>query len=551
MATEHGTTARPGWLFGPLPDLMLGCGGLYLCVLVVLSVGGAPLRASEALWLGPLLVLLIGAPHYGATLLRVYEHAKDRRTYAFFSLWVTLVIVACFGVSLFSATAATAMVTLYLSWSPWHYTGQNYGIAVMFLRRRGQPLDPISKRWLYSSFLCSFILTVLIFHGEGSAPKPEFASGPRELFAPLGIPSAVVDVLFPLCLAGVILGTGVAAARMLRAGATWTGLAPAGAMVGLQTVWFSIPFVARHFGIFGQVDALQWGQREYFFFWIALGHSAQYLWITAYTAREAERWQDYTGQLRYLGKILLAGTAVWTLPGILLDPHQLGQMWPQLTALSLLVASAVNLHHFVLDGAIWKLREGPIADLLIRRSAVAEPIGPSGGWPRQLVWGVAALGCALAFLRYAHEEVLFPRAVANKDFAAAQRVLDRMSWIVQVNPDARAQLERQQVMYRASRRAYDRRLEQRLGIGPNAREHLARAERALEAKDWTAALEHAEAGLAVDPENGALLRAAGQASIELGGAANAREYLEQAGALEPWNERNRELLERIPGGSGG
>lgn len=550
MATERGTTAREGWLFGPLPDLMLGCGGLYLCVLVALTLGGAPLRAAEALWLGPLLVLLLGAPHYGATLLRVYEHRKDRRTYAFFSLWVTLAILAFFGVSLYSAWAATAMVTLYLSWSPWHYTGQNYGIAVMFLRRRGQPLDRVTQRWMYLSFLFSFLLTVLVFHGEGSAPQPEFASGPRELFASLGIPNALVDVLFPLCFAGAIVCIGVAAARLLRAGASWTGLAPAGAMVGLQTLWFSIPFAARHFGVFGQIEPLQWGQREYFFFWIALGHSVQYLWITAYTAREAERWDGYTGQLRYLGKILLAGTAVWTLPGVLLDPHQLGQLWPQLTSLSLLVASAVNLHHFMLDGAIWKLRAGPVADLLIRRSAANEPIGPSRGWPRRLVWGVAALGCALAFLRYAHEEVLFPRALANKDFAAARRVLDRMSWIVAVNSDARTQLDRQEMMYSARRRAYDRRLEHRLGIGPDVRSHLQQVERALAAKDWPAVIEHAGAGLAVDPENGVLLRAAGRASLELGRGVEARRYLEQAVALEPWNDRNRELLERLPAEAG-
>jgi hypothetical protein len=529
---------------------MLGCGGLYLCVLAALTVGGAPLRAAEALWLGPLLVLLLGAPHYGATILRVYEHGKDRRAYAVFSLWITLAIIACFGVSLFSATAATAMVTLYLTWSPWHYTGQNYGIAVMFLRRRGQPLDRTSQRWLYASFLFSFALTVLVFHGEGSVPQAEFASGPRGMFASIGIPSAVVDALFPACFAGVVVSIGVAAARMLRAGASWRGLGPAAAMVGLQTAWFSIPFAARHFGIFGQVEALQWGQREYFFFWIALGHSVQYLWITAYTAREAERWHDYTGQLRYLGKILLAGTAVWTLPGILLDPHQFGVFWPQMTALSLLVASAVNLHHFVLDGAIWKLREGPIADLLIRRSAANEPIGPSRGWPRRLVWGVAALGCALAFVRYAHEEVLFPRAIANKDFAAARRVLDRMGWIVEINQEARAQIDRQEMMHDARRRAYDRRMEQRLGLGPDVREHLARAERALEAENWAAALEHAGAGLTADPENGALLRAAGRAALELGRAGNARDYLEQADALEPWDDRNRELLEQIPGGSG-
>jgi hypothetical protein len=34
--------------------------------------------------------------------------------------------------------------------------------------------------------------------------------------------------------------------------------------------------------------------------------------------------------------------------------------------LGLLTASIVNLHHFVLDGAIWTLRDGRVARMLLR-----------------------------------------------------------------------------------------------------------------------------------------------------------------------------------------
>ena len=71
--TASGPTAGR-WLFGPVSDLLLGCGGLYAIVLLAFAIGGAELRAQEAIWLGPLLVLLLGAPHYGATLLRVYGY---------------------------------------------------------------------------------------------------------------------------------------------------------------------------------------------------------------------------------------------------------------------------------------------------------------------------------------------------------------------------------------------------------------------------------------------------------------------------------------------
>jgi hypothetical protein len=100
-------------------------------------------------------VLLAGTPHYGATLVRVYEKRRDRRAYVVFSLWATLAVIALFVVSLWWGAAATFFVTLYLTWSPWHYTGQNYGLAVMFLRRGGVDLEPGLKRWIYASFLLS------------------------------------------------------------------------------------------------------------------------------------------------------------------------------------------------------------------------------------------------------------------------------------------------------------------------------------------------------------------------------------------------------------
>ena len=34
------THAQDRWLIGPLPDLLLGCGGLYLAVFVAFSVAG-------------------------------------------------------------------------------------------------------------------------------------------------------------------------------------------------------------------------------------------------------------------------------------------------------------------------------------------------------------------------------------------------------------------------------------------------------------------------------------------------------------------------------
>jgi hypothetical protein len=125
-----------------------------MLLFVVLVLPGPSVRAFQPLYLAPLLMLVISTPHYGATLIRVYEQRSERRAYAFFTVWTTLALLVLFVWGIRDAAVGTVLFTVYLTWSPWHYTGQNYGIAVMFMRRRG--IDPGSvKRWLYSCFILS------------------------------------------------------------------------------------------------------------------------------------------------------------------------------------------------------------------------------------------------------------------------------------------------------------------------------------------------------------------------------------------------------------
>src|SRR5262245_37900848 len=142
-------TSKGPWLFGPGVDLLLGCGVLYALLIVPISLAGDAFVSGKPPYLLTLGVVFFSASHYGATLLRVYERREDRRAYVLFSLWATLAVAAAFVAGLRSATWSTYLLTLYLTWSPWHYTGLNYGIAVMFVRRAGVPLATATKRLLY------------------------------------------------------------------------------------------------------------------------------------------------------------------------------------------------------------------------------------------------------------------------------------------------------------------------------------------------------------------------------------------------------------------
>jgi len=58
-----------------------------------------------------------------------------------------------FGLGFYSVAVGSALLTVYLTGRPWRYTGQNYGLALVFLRRRGIPVRDGHERWLYASFV--------------------------------------------------------------------------------------------------------------------------------------------------------------------------------------------------------------------------------------------------------------------------------------------------------------------------------------------------------------------------------------------------------------
>ena len=60
-------------------DLLVGCGGLYIFLFAGLTFAAPQINAIIPSFLLPLLVLLISVPHYGGTLVRVYQQREQRR----------------------------------------------------------------------------------------------------------------------------------------------------------------------------------------------------------------------------------------------------------------------------------------------------------------------------------------------------------------------------------------------------------------------------------------------------------------------------------------
>ena len=539
MATEV-PGAKPrgsSWLEGPFTDLLVGAGGAYLLSVPLLWLAASGAVASDwsftPIWI---IAILINGPHYGATLLRVYAQREERRRYAVFAVWGTLLLAAIFVAGLYEPYVGALILTVYFSWSPWHFAGQNYGISLMFLRRSGIEVSPLAKRLLHASFVLSFLLAFLALHAElstGLHAPPRSALYTDPVLLRLGIPDAIAGSLIFACGAAYLFSV-VGAIAILRRRAPARKLLPVGSLILCQALWFAVPSL---------LDVTRaWSTRSLAFaaIWISAAHSMQYLWVTFHYAK-----RSVTGtRLReFLWKTMLAGNAAIIVPGILFAPMLLGSSLTWEEGLSTLIFAVVNLHHFMLDGAIWKLRDGRIARKLLRNGE-SQPrtpaIGPRSRWrrPSTALWAVFAVCLAVEFGELARHQ-----AQQWGAHRSAKAIFDALGWAGREHPIERVRFGRallEQGDYAGARIEFERSLQSRPtvaawgGIG-----------RALAGeRDFSAAAEAYEEGLAAHPNDTALLRSAAAARSKLGEYQRAIELLTRAVRIEPNNPLHRRMLER-------
>ena len=108
------------------------------------------------------------------------------------------------------------------------------------------------------------------------------------------------------------------------------------------------------------------------------------------------------------------------------------------TASFLIFTALVNIHHFILDGAIWKLREGRVASVLLAsRETISHATGAAGdqvaaGWKWMSRNSAAArtvrIGCALALLTLGTvDQIRYYYALHRDNLTDLQRAVDAQS----------------------------------------------------------------------------------------------------------------------------
>jgi tetratricopeptide (TPR) repeat protein len=335
----------------------------------------------------------------------------------------------------------------------------------------------------------------------------------------------------------------VTVAVLLVRRASLTDLAPAAGLVFTQALWFSVPLALRHWQVDTRIEAWNEGFGAYYFLWIAIGHSVQYVWITSYYAKASSVWR---GQAIYMAKAMLAGAAVWTVPALVFMPELLGRL-PFEAGLAVLVAATVNIHHFILDGAIWKLRDGRVARILLRpRRSEGEETAASGGgsrWMRPLVWATGAVCVAIMFGAKWEREFGVRQAFANHDLHRVRQAITRLERVGRNSTKLRVDLAR--ALSRDGATAYAK-LEYQVAIDlrPTAAAWLGLGMLEHGERNWEAAADAYQECVALDPRIETAWYNLGLTRMKLEQYEPARDAFAKAVALYPARGINQQMLDK-------
>jgi hypothetical protein len=281
------------------------------------------------------LILFSNSAHFAASTVRLYTKPGSFETWPVLTMVVPLVFLVVLTVCLAIPEAVGRhALGLYLTWSPYHYAAQAYGLAVLYAYRSGCQLSATDKHLLWGVALLPFIAVFISGVGIGLdwlVPPAILTAGPVD---------ATLRVL-----ARVLPYAGFAGIALLLV-KTWrsaSGPLPLISILVLVAngVWW---FILDPIGAFTVATVF---------------HGAQYLGIVTifHVKEQMAQPGNQRGRafhvLWFYGACLLLGYGLFNCLPWAFDLAGFGLL--QSVAL---VVVAVNVHHFIVDAFVWRLRPG-------------------------------------------------------------------------------------------------------------------------------------------------------------------------------------------------
>jgi hypothetical protein len=352
---------------GPVDFLLIG--GLSIATFIMLRAFYTGDRTNAVITLALQFAWIVNWPHFAATSYRIYHSKSNVEQYPMTALAIPWVILAgVFGCFAFPKVLAPYFVKLVAIWSPYHFSGQTLGICLVYARRAGLKFEK-AERFALSSFIYGTFIAQTIRTETG-----------RQMFDDSGI--AYPSIGLPdwantaanawMILMGVVLVCLIARwcwrqKKMMHP----IVLLPA----ATQFVWF--------------VPGSNW---QSFAEFVPFFHSLQYMLMAwsmqlkekldlkhikpspRYVVTESGRW--------WAINFFIGACLFFFIPRLI--GHYFGISQEFSTGI---IVGGVQLHHFFIDGVIWKLKRKTVSSPLM--ATLGDMTGAPEGAPGLAV-GVSA-----------------------------------------------------------------------------------------------------------------------------------------------------------------
>ena len=342
-------------IISPVVDILC-CGGLSIVVVVLLLglrfiIPEHPIYAGRGIRLQDILLLsvLINFPHFMASYRILYRKVDQIKEHGWAAIYAPLILGALIIYALLTpssdpelaefanGTIQELLMLLAGMLLAWHYTGQAWGMTASFLYIGGIRMEDRERKLIRSGFYALMVLH-LIWACLVAMNTPEDFLLFSAIFRPF---LANFEFLF--------LGWSVIALLTIPIGiyGFWKCSKRTGQKIPKRAL---VPWIAIYFWYF--LIAIFPGM----FLILQIFHALQYLIFPIRVEINQQAAISKTGKgsfvrgLVYYVFLVAIGIAVFFLPNA---SSNLGDQNFQLTAL---VTSFVNIHHYVIDGAIWKIR---------------------------------------------------------------------------------------------------------------------------------------------------------------------------------------------------
>jgi hypothetical protein len=333
-AAAHNPWGRGFW-FSPCDVLIIG-GGLSLLIGGLLYVSPQSFRTAiddHVLWPA---ILLVNSAHFAASYIRVYTKPKAMERLPALSFFgpAALFLVTLICIS-YASILGRHLTTLYLTWSPYHYAAQTFGLSLIYLYRSGCTVSRPERRLLkcgaFAPFMWAFIDGRKTGTGLGWFLSAAFLNEHQTFDQWLTFaqwPLAVISLLAPIALVMFRWRkqhklTPLIVPTLLLSNAIW---------------WILFPYIQA-------------------FLWATVFHGLQYLGIVlAFHIHErvgpsgTVKQQVLVGARFYVAAAAI-GYALFRLWGYSFQAAGFGY-----AESSAIIVASLNIYHFIVDAYVWKLR---------------------------------------------------------------------------------------------------------------------------------------------------------------------------------------------------